>query len=142
MQRLGRIDIMEELLTNTDTPALITDVHEDIIAAVEGAEGEAGAYFWEFEDLLCDEDGFFEGFAGKFVGAVWDYTDSSGGLLAWVMALMRAVYTFLFLQSCLPVSDSSPSPLVHLAQYPVMSWCPLLSIVPSQGAAIRIVVRT
>lgn len=45
MQRLGRIDIMEELLTNTDTPALITDVHEDIIAAVEGAEGEAGAYF-------------------------------------------------------------------------------------------------
>lgn len=39
MQRLGRIDVMEKRLANSDAPALITYIDENVVAAVKSAEG-------------------------------------------------------------------------------------------------------
>lgn len=39
MQCLGRVDVVEEFLADSDAPALIAYVDEDVVAAVESAEG-------------------------------------------------------------------------------------------------------
>lgn len=91
MQRIlatngGAMLIAKPLLANAHAPALIADVHKDVAAAVEGAEGhdlvgEVAAADADLEDLLDDEDGLLEGLARDARGGVGG-DDADGAVLA------------------------------------------------------------
>lgn len=78
MQSLPALNPIEESLTRAHAPRLVADIDEDVVAAIEGAEGEAPADGRELEDLLRDEHGFFECFAGEAVPGLGDDADGSG----------------------------------------------------------------
>ena len=81
-RRLGR-HATKPLLTALDAEALVADIDKDVVAAVEGAEGDAARASHlgvPLDDLLDDQDGLLELLARESVA--WLGEDAHGAFFA------------------------------------------------------------
>lgn len=64
---LRALNAAEEALADHNTPGLVTNVHEDVVATVESTEWYFRAHRRHLEDLLGDEHGLFQLFTRELV---------------------------------------------------------------------------